>query len=93
MQRDIRLLFAIHILNNAMNFYFYYLFSLKNLRWLSGKNLGLEANFIQFALYSTLVASTPKPYLIARNTLMDEASSKYKVGQVISPIENFAKII
>lgn len=34
------------------------------------------------------VASTPIPYRTLRGKLIDEASSKYRVGQLISPIRN-----
>ncbi len=36
--------------------------------------------------YLTATSSTPKPYLVLRRKLIDEASLKYFVGQVISPI-------
>jgi hypothetical protein len=39
-----------------------------------------SANFID-------IASTPRPYVTDRDKFIEDASSKYLVGQLISPIE------
>jgi hypothetical protein len=38
--------------------------------------------------YFMAVAKTPNPYAVLLEKLMEEASSKYLVGQLISPIRN-----
>mgnify|MGYP003348383122 CR=1 FL=1 len=49
--------------------------------------------FILFSQYLTETPSTPKPYLILLDKLIEEASEKYFVGQVISAISKpFSKI-
>jgi hypothetical protein len=55
-----------------------------------GQVLKIEYFFTQALSnkYFTDVAKTPRPYFTLLEKLMDEASLKYFVGQLISPIRN-----